>query len=81
MLPRTFTTVKTAIRTSKSVLLPGMARNLSSFRVLGLQQIAIGGLNKNKLSALWEGALQVPKVGDYQSSKENVDEDILLLGR
>ena len=33
------------------------------------------------LSALWEGLLGVPKVGDYRSEKENVDEDILVLGR
>ena len=50
------------------------------FRVLGLQQVAIGGLDKGKLSALWEGVLGVPKVGTYVSEKENVDEDILLLG-
>ena len=50
------------------------------FRVLGLQQVAIGGLEKSKLSALWEGVLGVPKVGSYVSEKENVDEDILQLG-
>jgi lactoylglutathione lyase len=51
------------------------------FRVLGLQQVAIGGLNKGALSALWEGVLGVQKVGSYVSEKENVDEDILLLGK
>ena len=51
------------------------------FRVLGLQQVAIGGVDKAPLSALWEGLLGVPKVGDYRSEKENVDEDILVLGR
>ena len=61
------------------------ARRLSSsasrpFRVLGLQQVAIGGLDKTKLSALWEGVLGVPKVGSYSSERENVDEDILQLG-
>lgn len=50
------------------------------FRVLGLQQIAIGGLNKGSLSKLWEDVLGVAKVGSYQSEKENVDEDILKLG-
>ena len=50
------------------------------FRVLGLQQVAIGGLDKARLSALWEGVLGVPKVGTYSSDKENVDEDILTLG-
>lgn len=50
------------------------------FRVLGLQQVAIGALSKAPLSALWEGVLGVKRVGTYQSEKENVDEDILQLG-
>lgn len=50
------------------------------FRVLGLQQVAIGGLDKAPLSALWEGVLGVEKTGTYRSEKENVDEDILKLG-
>lgn len=50
------------------------------FRVLGLQQIAIGGLDKGELSALWEGVLGCTKTGSYVSEKENVDEDILTLG-
>ena len=62
-----------------------VARRLCStsarpFKVLGLQQVAIGGLDKGKLSTLWEGVLGVPKVGTYASEKENVDEDILQLG-
>ena len=54
--------------------------NARPFRVLGLQQVAIGALQKGPLSALWEGLLGVPKVGQYRSEKENVDEDILSLG-
>lgn len=50
------------------------------FRVLGLQQVAIGALNKAPLTALWQGVLGVEKTGTYQSEKENVDEDILRLG-
>jgi len=50
------------------------------FRVLGIQQIAIGGLDKDALSGLWTGLLGVDKVGDYVSESENVDEDILRLG-
>lgn len=50
------------------------------FRVLGLQQVAIGALDKGRLSALWDGVLGVPKVGEYRSEKENVDEDIHALG-
>lgn len=50
------------------------------FRVLGLQQVALGGLSKSKLSHLWSDILGVPKVGVYVSEKENVDEDIHKLG-
>lgn len=50
------------------------------FKVLGLQQIAIGALEKGPLSGLWTGLLGVEKVSDYQSENENVDEDILRLG-
>jgi lactoylglutathione lyase len=57
-----------------------LSANLSPFRVLGLQQIAVGGLDKTKLSDFWEKTLGIPKVGSYRSEKENVDEDILKLG-
>jgi lactoylglutathione lyase len=50
------------------------------FRVLGIQQVAIGGLDKSLLGGLWSGLLGVERVGDYQSESENVDEDILRLG-
>lgn len=51
------------------------------FRVLGLQQIAIGGLDKGALSKLWVDTLGLEKTGTFQSEKENVDEDILVAGR
>ena len=50
------------------------------FRVLGIQQVAIAGLDKTALSALWTGLLGVEKIGDYVPESENVDEDILRLG-
>ena len=50
------------------------------FRILGLQQIAIGGLDKGKLKRLWVDTLGVPLTGNYRSERENVDEDILALG-
>ena len=50
------------------------------FRVLGLQQIAVGGLDLAALRRLWVDTLGVEKVGDYQSESENVCEDILRLG-
>jgi lactoylglutathione lyase len=50
------------------------------FKVLGLQQIAIGSLDKSSLSNLWCNIFGVQQIGNYKSQKENVDEDILLLG-
>jgi lactoylglutathione lyase len=50
------------------------------FRVLGIQQIAIGGLDKAPLGELWTGLFGVEKVDDYVNEAENVDEDILRLG-
>ena len=50
------------------------------FRILGLQQIAIGGERKDDLRALWVDLLGVPVTGTYRSERDNVDEDILVLG-
>ena len=50
------------------------------FKVLGLQQIAIGGLDLGALANLWIDTLGVPKVGEFTSERENVREDILRLG-
>jgi lactoylglutathione lyase len=50
------------------------------FRVLGIQQIAIGGPSKAALRALWVDLLGLEPVGTFRSEKENVDEDILSLG-
>ena len=50
------------------------------FRVLGLQQIAIGGLDKARLRRFWVDTLGLPVTGEYRSERENVDEDILTLG-
>jgi lactoylglutathione lyase len=49
------------------------------FRVLGVQQIAIGGPSKAALRALWGDLLGVPQTGTYRSARENVDEDILTI--
>eukprot|EP00814_Leptocylindrus_danicus_P011325 CAMPEP_0116028206 /NCGR_PEP_ID=MMETSP0321-20121206/15239_1 /TAXON_ID=163516 /ORGANISM="Leptocylindrus danicus var. danicus, Strain B650" /LENGTH=229 /DNA_ID=CAMNT_0003502013 /DNA_START=26 /DNA_END=715 /DNA_ORIENTATION=+ len=51
------------------------------FRVLGLQQIAIGSLQKSSLSDLWGDLLGLERVGSYKSEEENVDEDIYVLGK
>jgi len=50
------------------------------FRVLGVQQIALGGVDKQRLRGLWVDLLGLPSTGTYRSESENVDEDILLCG-
>jgi lactoylglutathione lyase len=51
------------------------------FRVLGLQQVAIGGPDKQRLRALWVDLLGLSVTGHYTSARENVDEDICTLGQ
>lgn len=50
------------------------------FHVLGLQQIAVGGLDKARLRAFWVDTLGLTLAGSYKSEKENVDEDICEAG-
>jgi lactoylglutathione lyase len=50
------------------------------FRVLGVQQIAIGGPDKAALRHLWVDLFGLRVEGTFQSERENVDEDILALG-
>lgn len=54
--------------------------NARPFRILGLQQIAIGGPDKQALRSLWVDLLGLTPVSSYRSERENVDEDILALG-
>ena len=50
------------------------------FTVLGIQQIAIGGASKERLKTLWVELFGLQVVGTFRSEKENVDEDIAVLG-
>lgn len=50
------------------------------FRVLGLQQIAIGGPDKARLKKLWVDLFGLEVTGTFKSDRENVDEDICALG-
>ncbi|MDO8958873.1 MAG: VOC family protein [Rhodocyclaceae bacterium] len=50
------------------------------FKVLGIQQIAIGGLSKEKLRTLWVDKLGLEVTGNFVSERENVDEDICAMG-
>jgi len=51
-----------------------------NFKVLGVQQIAIGNKSKELLTDFWHGKMGITKVGHYRAEKENVDEDILQIG-
>jgi lactoylglutathione lyase len=51
------------------------------FRILGVQQIAVGGLDKASLAGFWVELMGLEKVHSFQSERENVDEDVLRLGR
>lgn len=50
------------------------------FRVLGIQQVAIGGLNKDDLKSFWVDILGLTPTGTFRSESENVDEDITAAG-
>lgn len=53
---------------------------LRPFKVLGIQQIAIGGPDKSRLRHLWVDMLGLQVTGNFVSERENVDEDICALG-
>ena len=50
------------------------------FKVLGIQQIAIGAADKNRLQKLWVEMLGLQITGTFRSERENVDEDICAIG-
>jgi lactoylglutathione lyase len=50
------------------------------FKVLGIQQIAVSGLDKDPLRTLWVDTLGLELSGNYQSVAENVNEDIAVIG-
>jgi lactoylglutathione lyase len=50
------------------------------FKVLGIQQIAIGGENKSKLSGFWVNIMGLSVMKTFISERENVDEDVLRIG-
>ena len=54
---------------------------LRPFKVLGIQQIAIGAPDKNRLRTLWVDMLGLEVTGNFVSECENVDEDICSIGR
>ncbi len=47
--------------------------NERPFRVLGLQQVAIGAPDKARLRRLWIDCLGLTLTGNFRSERENVD--------
>lgn len=50
------------------------------FRVLGVQQIAVGSTDKAGLRKFWIETMGLSPAGSHRSEKENVDEDIARIG-
>ena len=50
------------------------------FQVIGIQQIAIGSEDKEKLARFWIDIMGLEKVKTFKSEMENVDEDVLKIG-
>ena len=50
------------------------------FRILGLQQIAVGAPDKGPLRRLWVDLFGLTPKGSFRSEGENVDEDITVMG-
>ena len=56
------------------------AASSKPFRVLGIQQVAISGADKQRLRALWVDVLGLSVKSNFVSERENVDEDVCELG-
>jgi lactoylglutathione lyase len=50
------------------------------FKILGIQQIAIGGVDKERLKKLWVDMLGFEFTSTFVSERENVVEDICAIG-
>ena len=55
--------------------------DIKPFRILGIQQIAIGGPDKQRLKSLWVDMLGLTVKSTFVSERENVDEDICAMGQ
>jgi lactoylglutathione lyase len=57
-----------------------MSSTSRPFKVLGIQQIAIGGVDKARLKSLWIDVLGLTVKSNFVSERENVDEDVCAIG-
>ena len=58
-----------------------MSANTRPFKVLGIQQVAVGAASKQRLRTLWVDLLGLEVTGHFASERENVDEDICAIGQ
>ena len=56
-----------------------MSTTQRPFKVLGIQQVAIGGTDKQRMKTLWVDMLGLEQTGTFQSERENVDEDTMAM--
>ena len=56
------------------------SKTVRPFRVLGIQQVAIGAPDKTRLRTLWVDLFGLEVTGNFRSERENVDEDICAMG-
>jgi lactoylglutathione lyase len=70
------------LRSSSKALRPALRRFFSTrpFKVLGVQQIAIGNESRASLDALWKDVFGLRASATKTLEKENVQEDIVQLG-
>lgn len=50
------------------------------FRILGVQQVAVGATDKAAMAHLWLELFGLEKIGHHRSESENVDEDVVRCG-
>jgi lactoylglutathione lyase len=62
------------------IFVPSKNKKMRPFRVIGIQQIAIGNESKTRLENFWVNIMGLEKTGTFRSERENVDEDILRIG-
>jgi hypothetical protein len=73
------------LHSTSRLLLGGFAvtrRSITSgrnFKILGVQQIAIGALDKKVLSDFWVGKLGIEKVSDYRSEVSLLSDNCQLV--
>ncbi len=81
MFPFRFTTALTRrLATPSARAFLSTSGNSRPFRVLGLQQVAIGCIDKSPLEQLWKGIFGLEASATKTIETENVEEDIVKLG-